>query len=376
MSPHASVEAHLQSEPTQKGHVKTSQIESTLIHEIFVMCVCMYGGIALLWAANTKWGSPEHARTALLCISWASTSVGMHVLNKALVGYLSGPALISAFQMGLTVLVVSVRSWNELKGAPRQQLLQWMIVPVFFSGMLISAFYAYAEISLTLLTLVRNLTPLLMLPLESVLMAPDKRPAITGPVVLGILTMLVGALVYSGGNMASISLVGVAFALLNMVLAVTDRLIQRRLLTTECKELSSTLCTLLNNFFGMIPTLLLAWATGQFAEAARPESRARWAEAQALVLLLLSGLVGTGISILGLECQRAISATSFSVMQNTSKVAVVSAGIVFFFDPIGSPVSMAGLSLSLGGSFLYAWAQQQATKAKELAKAAEKPNDT
>merc|ERR1719343_1725348 len=243
MSPHASVEAHLQSEPTQKGHVKTSQIESTLIHEIFVMCVCMYGGIALLWAANTKFGSPEHARVGLLCISWASTSVGMHVLNKALVGYLSGPALISAFQMGLTVLFVSVRSWHELRGAPRKQLLQWMIVPVFFSGMLISAFYAYAKISLTLLTLVRNLTPLLMLPLESILMAPEKRPAVTGHVVLGILTMLVGALVYSGGNMASISLVGVAFALLNMVLAVTDRLIQRRLLTTECKELSSQLPT-------------------------------------------------------------------------------------------------------------------------------------
>merc|ERR1719277_1068041 len=106
-----------------------------------------------------------------------------------------------------------------------------------------------------------------------------------------------------GGNLDSISLVGVGFAFLNMFLAVTDRLIQRRLLTTECKDLSSSVCTILNNFFGMLPTLLLAGLTGQFGHAAAPENRAKWMEAHVMVLLVLSGLVGTGISILGLECQ-------------------------------------------------------------------------
>merc|ERR1719491_1316155 len=208
------------------------------------MCVVMYGGIALLWWINVQNGSPEYAQKPLLCIAWASTSVGMHVLNKALVTYLQAPALITALQMGLVVLFVSERSWSELKGAPPGQLLRWMMVPVFFSGMLISAFYAYERISLTLLTLVRNLTPLLMLPLETLVMAPENRPTITMPVVAGILIMLMGALVYSGGNMGSISMVGIGFAFLNMVLAVTDRLIQRRLLTAECKDLSSGTCTI------------------------------------------------------------------------------------------------------------------------------------
>lgn len=359
---------HTSMEERHLGHAPgAANLESTLISQIFVMCVVMYGGIALLWGVNMQRGSPEYAKIALLCVSWASTSVGMHVLNKALVDYLQAPVIITAMQMGLTVLVVSGRSWNELKGAPSAQILRWMIVPIFFSGMLISAFYAYSKISLTLLTLVRNLTPLMMLPLEALVMAPENRPAITFPVVAGMLTMLAGALVYSGGNFASISMVGVAFAFLNMILAVTDRLIQRRLLTTECKELSSTTCTLLNNFFGMLPTLALATATGQISEAFAPGHRARWMEPQVLTLLLVSGLVGTGISILGLECQRAISATSFSVMQNVSKVAVVSAGVVFFSDPMGSTTSVLGLMLSLGGSFLYAWAQQNAAKAKAAA---------
>jgi len=350
-------------------------IESALITRIFIMCVIMYGGIGLLWGVNIQSGQPEMFKIGLLCISWASMSVGMHVLNKALVDYLQAPALISAFQMALTVFVVAVRSYQDVLGSPRAQILKWMVVPMFFAGMLISAFYAYARISLTLLTLVRNLTPLLMLPLETLVMAHDQRPTISPGVVCGILTMLVGAMIYSEGNLATISMAGVGFAFLNMFIAVTDRLIQRRLLTTECKDLSSGTCTILNNFWGMLPTLLLAGFTGQLHDATGTDRADRWVEPHVLVLLILSGLVGTGISILGLECQRAISATSFSVMQNVSKVAVVASGIVFFADPIGAPSSVTGLGLSLCGSFLYAWSQQQAAKVKADAKAAAAAQD-
>merc|ERR1719464_2551799 len=128
----------------------------------------------------------------------------------------------------------------------------------------------------------------MMLPLEFLVMSADKRPNISWSVIMGIFTMLVGALVYSGGNLDSISMVGVAFAFLNMFLAVTDRLIQRRLLTTECKALSSSVCTILNNFFGMIPTLLLAGLSGQFGHAAGAGNRMKGTEPYVIVLLVLS----------------------------------------------------------------------------------------
>jgi hypothetical protein len=336
------------------------QARGLRITRIFKMCLVMYGGIALLWLLSMQSSHREHLRVLLLCVAWSSTSIGMHVLNKALVDYLHAPAVISAVQMGITVGVVGFKSCGELRSAPLKQLMQWMIVPAFFAGMLITAFYAYEKISLTLMTLVRNLTPLMMLPMESLLMAPEKRPTVSFPVIAGILIMLVGALVYSGGNMSTISLLGVGFAVMNMVVAVSDRLIQRRLLTTECKDLSTGMCTLLNNLFGMVPTLILATATGQLQGTAQ---NAAWMDPKVLLLLLFSGLVGTGISVLGIECQRAISATSFSVMQNASKVGVVSAGIIVFADPIGSPISLLGLSMSLSGSFLYGWTQQMPQKA-------------
>merc|ERR1719378_1110208 len=84
-----------------------------------------------------------------------------------------------------------------------------------------------------------------------------------------------------------------------------------------------------------------------------------------LVLLGLSGAIGLGIGYYGFACQKAISATSFLVLQNISKVAVVGMGIVFFHDPIKSPSAMAGLLLSLGGSYLYG--KSQMDLAEELA---------
>merc|ERR1719215_1848904 len=94
-------------------------------------------------------------------------------------------------------------------------------------------------------------------------------------------------------------------------------------------------------------------ATHQLTDMTVPAHRANWTEPRVMVLLLLSGLVGIGICYLGFQCQRAISATSFFVLQNVSKIAVVSAGVVFFGDPIKSAASVFGLLLSLGGSFMY-----------------------
>merc|ERR1719215_2231473 len=101
-------------------------------------------------------------------------------------------------------------------------------------------------------------------------------------------------------------------------------------------------------------------ATHQLTDMTVPAHRANWTEPRVQVLLLLSGIVGVAICNLGFVCQRAISATSFFVLQNVSKVAVVASGVVFFGDPISSVWAAAGLLLSMGGSFVYGGLQMTA----------------
>mmetsp|Transcript_49513 Transcript_49513/g.128463 ORF Transcript_49513/g.128463 Transcript_49513/m.128463 type:complete len:453 (-) Transcript_49513:95-1453(-) len=344
--------------------------QSANMVQIFILCVCMYGGTAVMW--GIFWSLPDSAaktngKVFLLCMTWASMSVGMQVLNKTLVSKLQAPALISVGQMWIAVVLVGIPSCKELLDAPKEQLVTWLVVPLFFAAMLCTSCYTYEYMSLSFYTVIRNMTPLVVLPIERTLMPADKRPRLSHMVLISMTLMLAGTLMY-GEGIGHVSVVGCIFAFTNMILAVSDRLIQRRLLTSECTGLASSVCTVMNNFFGSIPALLLAGATHQISDMASPENRASWADPRVLLLLAMSGAIGIGICYLGFECQRAITATSFFVLQNFAKVIVIVCGVFFFGDPISSPLAVAGLSLSIGGSFCYGKAQmslQQEAALKE-----------
>lgn len=347
--------------------------------EIFPLCATMYGVIACAWMSwfwyhrrdpSLRREQEQQAVVAyvlLLCVTWCSFSVGMHVLNKSLASSLESPAIISIVQMLIAVGIMAATSWSTIRQATFSQVKIWLIVPIFFAGMLCSSFYTYQYISLSMLTVVRNLTPLVVLPLELLIMPRSKQPKVTFLAVSAILTMLAGTVVYTGG-LDSLSVIGVCFAILNMLLAVSDRLIQRRLLTEECKGLPSSACTMINNSLGIFPCIALMFITSELQGMAEPEHVAHWSDWRVVLLLIVSGFVGLGICYLGFECQRVISATSFFVMQNVSKIAVVSAGIIFFHDPIRSPLVVLGLVMSLGGSLIYSWEQTRQNAQKAAAK--------
>merc|ERR1719213_1221734 len=90
--------------------------------------------------------------------------------------------------------------------------------------------------------------------------------------------------------------------------------------------------------------------------------RSAWRDPATLVLIALSGVMGMGIGFYGLMCQRAMTATSFQVLQNMSKVAVVAVGIVVFGDRMDSPARIGGMALSLMGSAAYGWARTSESK--------------
>jgi len=332
-----------------------------VVARIFALCLSMYSVIGIGWLVYMYTLKHSTApptlvkvyRVGLLCCSWSSMSVGMHVLNKVLMSNLKAPALVSMAQMLLAVLIMGPIFSRELLGIKGRVLGYWMIVPLFFAAMLCTSCYTYQYISLSLLTVVRNLTPLVVLPLETLVMPREKQPLITPMVLLALGIMIAGTVGYVG-HVQRISWVGIVFAASNMMLASSDRLIQRYLLTGPCKSMPSGACTVVNNSVGMIPALILALASHQLTglqEHARDHTG--WSDWRILVLLALSGIVGIGICYLGFETQREISATSFFVLQNISKVFVVGAGVILFEDPIHSPASGISLLMSLGGSFIY-----------------------
>jgi len=234
--------------------------------------------------------------------------------------------------------------------ANRRQLAYWMLIPLFFAGMLCTSIYTVQYISISLFTVIRNTMPLVTLPLETVAMPPEKQPKVNVWIVASLLVTLLGAVMYAQG-LQSVSLLGVTFAVVNMCITVCDRILQRRLLTQECKDLHVVVCTMVTNFFGMLPCVALAFATGQFSEV--PKHKIYWSDPRVITLLCLSGVVSIGIGALGFEVQRRITATSFLLMQNISKIAVIVIAVVIFGDTIKSPLASLGLLVSLLGGFMY-----------------------
>jgi drug/metabolite transporter (DMT)-like permease len=347
--------------------------EQASAESIATLATIVYGSIGAAWLVylhmpeTSAW--KESVKLALLCVSWCGASIGMNILNKAVMSVLPTPELISIFQMAMAVLAVGPFAIKTLLGTEWRQLKFWLIVPAFFAGMLCSSFYTFTYISLSLLTLIRTLTPVVVLPIERMLMPPDKAPTITSGLVLSLLVGLAGAMIYVGG-LKDISVVGIVFALANMILAATDRLIQRRFLTNECQGIDSKVCTLLNNLFGMVPLFVLAQANGQLQSLMNGEHMDVWLAPHVMAILIMSGVVGIGICYLGFECQRALSATSFFVMQNLSKVGVIVAGVQVFGDPM-SVMSVIGIVVTLSGGAAYGRLQmleqqRQAQEAKKL----------
>merc|ERR1719421_2633821 len=101
--------------------------------------------------------------------------------------------------MFMAVIALTFTSFHKLMASDRKQLMTWLLIPGLFAAMLISSFYTYEFISLSLLTVVRNLAPLVSLCVETAVMPVEKRPVLNAMVVGSILVMLMGAVIYAGG---------------------------------------------------------------------------------------------------------------------------------------------------------------------------------
>mmetsp|Transcript_87613 Transcript_87613/g.246099 ORF Transcript_87613/g.246099 Transcript_87613/m.246099 type:complete len:371 (-) Transcript_87613:84-1196(-) len=339
--------------------VHVEQHEETVSTNVLFVCSAVIALLTCCWGVYGMASKVGHdaklLKLMLLCLSFAACSWGMNVLNKALVHTLQAPSLVTAAQMLMTIVGTLLLARDKLTFEPRQ-VLKWSFVPFLFFGMLVSSFFTYEYLTLSMLMLIRNLSPMVTVPIERCVMPADKQPPVTKTMLLALLTILAGAIVYSGN--IELSRVGFAFAMLNMVLAIADRVAQRRLLTSECKDLTTETCVLLNNLVGLVPTAILGAATGETAKF----DVHLWFGSRTTFLLLLSGFIGTGICYFAIAVQREISATSFMVLQNAARMGVVAAGVGLFHDPLKSVWQGVGILLSFLGALWYGQNQLSASR--------------
>merc|ERR1719183_295089 len=169
-----------------------------------------------------------------------------------------------------------------------------------------------------------------------------------------MLLTLAGTALY-GYTSVSVTRLGVVLVASNCLLTVTDRLIQRHLLSSPNFTVTLPLCMVVNNTLGILPVMAMAASTGEMRAWA---TTLRQADENAWYWVGMSSLVGCCLGYLGLKCQQAVSATTFLMLQNATKMLVIVYDMALMHTSF-SVLSAIGCCISLVGAIWYGSEQLQ-----------------
>lgn len=295
--------------------------------------------------------------------SWAVCSVGMMVTNKIAIGLFPLECTLVSMQMLATVIAMLV-TWNSLHFGSLWDVLRWLMVVPFFSGMLLTSILALKTSPMSLVITFRVLSPLVSLMIEQ--FYPN--PARVSVEILGsMLLMLVGCGMYTSGMNGS-GYTGIFWVMLNSFFAVGDRLLQRLMLAKDQHpvDISKTGVTLLNNATGTLPLLVVMYFTGEIYEI--PEAFAKLStDGYAIAMVIASCLVGVGIGYCGVWAQSLISATSFLVLVNVNKFAIIFIEVTVLKNKNLAPIQIAGCIVAILAGVWYGKAKENVDAAARQA---------
>jgi len=296
--------------------------------------------------------------TAGACFCFCS--VGMMLFNKMAIQAFPLECILVAMQMAFAALALLTFGWSSLHVGSFKDVLRWCMVLPFFTGMLLTSILALKNAPMSLSITLRALSPLGSLLVER--FYPDALK-ISPAVVMSIVVTIVGAAVYCS-SLEKEAMAGVGWVILNTIIATGDRLVCRLLLAKDqCPvDLSKTTCTLISNAGGVIPLTIAAYFKGEFSEL--PAVLANLTSLDNF-FIMLTCVIGLGISYCGIWAQSLISATSFLVMINANKFFIIGIEAFGLHTKVLTRTQVAGATLTLIGAILYGRARQFAEEAKE-----------
>jgi drug/metabolite transporter (DMT)-like permease len=242
---------------------------------------------------------------------------------------------------------------NKSPGLKRPQTLSLDARVRVIDSRVHSSMMAFGYVSVGAFVVVRNLGPLFSLGLE-LLVHRCQHPTLKCNLktIGATVSIAVGVVLYESHDL-KFSLIGTLLLVVNLFFTTVGHIVERHYLAVNPIDVPLNGLVLLKNVVGAAWLIagLSIYDSGQWAQLAvscSSDEDGAWIR----FLVLLSCVVGAGISYAGLWLQKCVSATSFAVISSATKIAVILWGILLEHDA-SDPASVSGALLSLVGALVY-----------------------
>ena len=259
----------------------------------------------------------------------------------------------------LHVLNVTLPTIVELPRMKRETIVNWLPVTLFFSAMLYSGSQTMRYLSIPLFTVFKNMTNLLI--------AYGDYHFFGNKVTRGVAAcfglMLVGS-VLSAATDLEYSAAGYAWVALNCCLQAGYVLYMRK--AKRDTKLNEWGMALYNNTLTVAIMGLACLVSGELHQAVT--AFPHWGSSSFLFLLILSGAVGTCLSLAVFWVVSETSPTTYSMIGATNKVPVALISALFFSTAISFKGALSiGIGITSGIGYAYVKYRQVLKARNEIA---------
>ncbi|KAJ9462786.1 GDP-mannose transporter GONST2 [Diplonema papillatum] len=309
--------------------------------------------------------SPQNAGVFVMAlVQFGFSSVGMMIGNKMAMDYLKDPetgvalpsTLVTLQVIGTLALLFHFRHLIDHEKLNAKCIVSWLPIVTLFAGMLFTSAKTFQFVHVSFVIIIRNVGAIVTTIVEYFV----RNTTVNARVLAAEVTIVIGTVVYGQEGLHHFQdfWLGLSWCLANVLCQTLYGVTLKYKMDHDpaIRDMSKYTMSLFNNLLCLPYVIVVALVSGEpayFTLVLPQVSMTGWS------VVVATCAIGFMISTSGFGLQKLVSATTFLVINNMTKILNIILGILFLKDQLPNSLSLFGCIVSLAGGFWYSYETKQ-----------------